>query len=57
MDLNYLLHRHQISLIRASESDGCDVRNVHMRFAAAYAARIDKLGTLAGAEAAALARF
>lgn len=57
MDLNYLLHRHQIALIRAAESDACDVRNIHLRFAAVYADRIDAFGSSAGADTAALARF
>lgn len=57
VDLNYLLHRHQISLMRADETDACEVRNVHLRFAAAYARRIDEIGTAAGATAAALVQF
>lgn len=57
MDLNQLLHRHQIALIRAAESDVCDVRNIHLRFAAVYADRIDAFGSSAGADTAALARF
>lgn len=57
MDLNYLLHRHQISLMRASESDACEVRNVHLRFVDAYATRIEELATTAGADTSALARL
>ena len=55
MDLNYLLQRHQISLIRAAEADACEVRNIHLRFVAAYANRIDELAAVSGATAATLA--
>lgn len=57
VDLNYLLHRHQISLMRASESDACEVRNVHLRFVDAYANRIEELATTVDADTSALARI
>lgn len=56
MDLNYLLQRHQVSLMRADAADACEVRNTHVRFAQAYATRIDDLATVSGATAASLAR-
>jgi hypothetical protein len=42
MDLNYLYHRHQISL-HLSEHAACDdARSVHAQFATAYLARIEE---------------
>lgn len=56
MPLNYLLHRHQISLMRVAAAPSVDVRRVHEAFAAAYADRIERLVTPAGATIAPLAR-
>ena len=43
MDLNYLYHRHQVSLFRA-ENAGCErSRAVHGQLAGAYAERIAEL--------------
>ncbi|QNM83906.1 hypothetical protein H8M03_06250 [Sphingomonas sabuli] len=54
MDLNYLYHRHQVSLFNADNA-GCDQsRHAHLALVAAYAAEIDsrKRGTTAGLGAA-----
>ena len=40
MDLNYLLSRHQISLMRAATSACMSSRRSHQGLAAGYAARI-----------------
>jgi len=56
MSLNYLLHRHQVSLMRASVAPSVDVRRAHERFVAAYADRIAALVEPAGATTARLAR-
>lgn len=40
MGLNYLLHRHQVSLMRAAAAPSIDVQRTHERFAKAYAAEI-----------------
>lgn len=49
MDLNYLLSRHQISLMRASAAASVEVRRAHRDFAKYYAARIDALQEAVGA--------
>ena len=41
MDLNYLYHRHQISLFRADNAASDAARDVHRELAASYAACID----------------
>lgn len=43
MDLNYLLHRHQISLDRARNAAGREARQVHATLAKNYAQRIAAL--------------
>ena len=40
MDLNYLLHRHQISLLRADAAAGPEARRAHKDLARGYAERI-----------------
>ena len=40
MDLNYLYHRHQISLFMAEHGSSDQVRRVHGEFADLYSARI-----------------
>jgi hypothetical protein len=40
MDLNYLYHRHGVSLIMAAHASCESSRNAHRSLAAAYAARI-----------------
>lgn len=49
MDLNYLLSRHQISLMRADEAASCEVRHAHRGLAYAYATRIRELQDRLGA--------
>ena len=43
MDLNYLLARHQISMMRADAADTREARHAHRDFAKHYAARIKAL--------------
>lgn len=43
MSLNYLLHRHQISLMRADAATGAEARLSHRALAAGYSLRIDEL--------------
>ena len=43
MDLNYLLHRHQISLMRADAAQCTEARHSHLGLARAYARRITSL--------------
>ena len=40
MDLNYLYHRHQVSLFKAANGASEAVRRVHRELADGYAARI-----------------
>ncbi len=40
MDLNYLLHRQQISLLRAAYAKNPLIRAVHENLARAYSARV-----------------
>lgn len=54
MDLNYLLSRHQISLIRADATDCPEARLAHRGIARAYADRIRVLQNLIGAEGTAV---
>jgi hypothetical protein len=56
MSLNYLLHRHQVSLMRAQAAPSVDVRRAHERFAAGYADRIADMVEPAGATTARLTR-
>lgn len=46
MDLNYLYHRHQISLFMADNADCERSRRVHRELADGYAARIAQAKTL-----------
>lgn len=43
MDLNYLLHRHQVSLMRADSATGLEARHAHAGLARTYASLIDGL--------------
>jgi hypothetical protein len=43
MDLNYLFHRHQISLVAASTAGSAEARLAHRGLAAAYARCIGML--------------
>lgn len=49
MDLNYLLSRHQVSLMRAGASPCVAARAAHRAFAASYAGRIRELQVALGA--------
>ena len=49
MDLNYLLARHQVSLMRAQDAVACEARVAHRRLANEYAVRIDALRVHLGA--------
>lgn len=40
MDLNYLLHRHQVSLMRADSAASPEARHAHRGLARTYAALI-----------------
>lgn len=51
MDLNYLLHRHQMSLIHAASASCTEARVAHRGMATAYASRIRALQTDLGAGA------
>ncbi len=56
MSLNYLLHRHQVSLMRAAAAPSADVRRAHEGLAAGYADRVTAIGVPAGATTAPLVR-
>lgn len=51
MDLNYLLARHQTSLIRAARAACTSSRLAHEGLAAGYAARVNALHEAKGAPA------
>jgi hypothetical protein len=55
MDLNYLLSRHQISLMRASAAPCVASRASHRAFAAEYAQRIRHLQLDLGTHSSAIA--
>lgn len=42
MDLNYLYHRHQVSLFNADNAACQDSRRAHLSLVAAYAERIEE---------------
>ena len=48
MDLNYLYHRHGVSLLMAAKARSDAARNAHRKLAAGYA---DKIGTAVRANA------
>lgn len=50
MDLNYLLYRHQVSLMRADSTDCVCARRSHRDMARGYADRISTLRTALGAD-------
>lgn len=50
MDLNYLLHRHQISLVRANDAASGEARMAHTGLAQGYAGRIATLRRASGAD-------
>ena len=54
MDLNHLLSRHQISLMRADRTGDAALRGSHRRLADHYAARVHDLQVASGGTAALL---
>ncbi|WP_019517320.1 hypothetical protein [Sphingomonas sp. Mn802worker] len=56
MDLNYLLHRHQISLMRAGSGSSDEARHAHRGLATGYRQRIAALRETMGAAAMTLDR-
>jgi hypothetical protein len=42
MDLNYLYHRHQVSLFNADNAACDEARRAHLSLVASYAARIEE---------------
>lgn len=56
MPLNHLLHRHQVSLMRAAASATVEARRAHEGLVAGYADRIAALTEPAGATTAPLVR-
>ena len=52
MDLNTLLHRHQLSLINAGQSLSPREKSAHDQFAREYAEQIDRMRQTLGARAA-----
>lgn len=49
MDLNYLLHRHQVSLMRAATATNAEARLAHGSLARGYEHRIGVIRDLVGA--------
>ena len=49
MDLNHLIHRHQVSLMRADEAACGEARHAHRRLASAYAGQISEFRAELGA--------
>lgn len=43
MDLNYLLYRHQVSLVRARDAASPEARHAHQGLVRGYAVRIAEL--------------
>lgn len=56
MALNYLLHRHQVSLMRAAAAPSIEGQRAHEGLAARYADQIAAMVEPAGATMARLAR-
>ena len=56
MPLNYLLRRHQVSLMMASTATSPEARRAHEGLAAAYADRVEAMVTPLGATTARLTR-
>jgi hypothetical protein len=54
MDLNYLLFRHQVSLMRADQASCAEAKIAHRGMAHNYAERIRVLRQLIGADGTAL---
>lgn len=54
MDLNYLFHRHQVSLMREDAAAGPEARLAHRGLVSGYAAQIRSFQTDVGASVAPL---
>jgi hypothetical protein len=50
MDLNYLFHRHQVSLMMAAAARGHEARHAHVQLARRYATRIARVQAQGGAQ-------
>ena len=55
MDLNYLYHRHQVSLMRADAAAGSEARHAHRGLAREYAQLIERTQSDLGASATLMA--
>jgi hypothetical protein len=55
MDLNYLLHRHQVSLMQAETAQCAEARHSHLGLAREYAVQIERVRVGLGATAVSLA--
>ena len=51
MDLNYILHRHQLALMQADVAVSTEARKAHRAFAREYASHIRTAQSLSGATA------
>jgi hypothetical protein len=54
VDLNYFLHRHQVSLMLGERAQTCEARSAHVGLASGYAARIRDVQQSLGATFAAV---
>ena len=48
MDLNYLFHRQQVSLMMAAAANGVEAQRAHSGLARAYGVRIDRVRASGG---------
>ena len=55
MDLNYLFHRQQVSLMMAAVAGGSEARLAHAQLATRYATQIARVRTAMGADRAVVA--
>ncbi|WP_341207047.1 hypothetical protein [uncultured Sphingomonas sp.] len=50
MDLNYLFHRHQVSVMMAAAARGSEARMAHVQLAGRYATKIATVQAQMGAD-------
>lgn len=50
MDINYLFHRHQVSVMMAAAAAGAEARHAHGQLARRYASRIVREQAQAGVD-------
>jgi hypothetical protein len=50
MDLNYLFHRHQVSMMMAAAARGSEARMAHVQLAGRYATKIARVQAQMGAD-------